>query len=673
MPAELIALDLLPPRYHTVLCDAKIVIALLERLELIVEGIIESQIAYFKEKKQHLFDPHPEESCCEIRAVNLLLHETQAPKPDVDFNFQIRYLHRMKLAVNFKINYFLENEYEDVLTLKEFLRQHELILLMSLIDKYIFVSYFLTKYKTSNLNVRELTDYYKTIIPSLSRRTIVCTARNISERKKTEVVLQLARKQAEAANRAKTEFLENMRHDIRTPLTGIIGFARLIQAEAVSQRTKEYADNLVLATTALLDFQNEILDEMKVSRGVEPVLQESFHLKTLVEKILNLIRPKAIVKKLALSLIVDENLPGFVCGDSKRLFRILLELVTNALKFTAEGQIQIRLSIEKINEHRLILRCDVSDTGIGIPDDKKDAIFTRFHRLSPSSDGVYEGTGLGLTIVKKYIKDLGGRIILESTKNKGATFTCYIPFLMASQELILKSTKETEEKIIFDCCHVLLVEDHTMTATVTQLMLFELGCSVDIAFDAKTALLKSKNKKYDVVFMDLGLPDCNGFELAKKMVVQQGTIIALTAHREEDNTLRCKASGIDIILQKPLLKSTAIKILNNYFSGEKMKKPIIDLPLGARRINKDIVTAQSMIDLLLKGIDIDQKNIEQAYCQKDWGKLHDANHKLLGGLAYCGAPRLEAACIALQAALKKSVDVDYSFRAVLSEIKTLKN
>ena len=668
-------LDLLPPRYHTVLRDTKIIIMLLQRLDVVLGGVIESQIAYFKDKKYHLFNPHAMEPCCEIRAVNLLLHETHPQKTPIEFHHQINYLRRMQSTIHTKISYFSTHPYNDVLSLGEFLKQHELILLMSVIDKYIFITYFLAQQKRHNLHACELTNHYQGIISTVSRKTIIRIARNINDRKKSEEVLQIAKKQAEAANRAKTEFLENMRHDIRTPLSGIIGFARLIQKEAVSQRTKEYADNLVLATTALLDFQNEILNEIKVSLGSEPVIQEPFHLKNLVEKVLNLIRPKAIVKKLTLSFLADENLPEFVCGDSKRLFRILLELVTNALKFTAEGRIQIHLQVEKINNDQLILRCDVSDTGIGIPKDKMEDVFMRFHRLSPSSDGVYEGTGLGLTIVKKYVKDMGGKITLKSGTKKGSIFICYIPLLIATSKLSLQLSNDAEEKILFDNCNILLVEDHAMTATVTQLMLLELGCHVDVAFDAKTALKKVGSNAYNLIFMDLGLRDCNGFELSKKMVCHHVPIIALTAHREEDNERCRKTAEIDLILQKPLLKSTAIKILNNYISSNQMKKPLIDLKLGSKRINKDVAAAQSMIDLLLKNIDSDYKDMADACQKSDFKKLYDANHKLLGGLAYCGAPRLENACIELQAAIKKGEvkHIALCTQVVLSEINFLKN
>ncbi|MCX7124571.1 MAG: ATP-binding protein, partial [Gammaproteobacteria bacterium] len=569
----------------------------------ILDNIIDSQTAFFQEKKYDLFDPHPEESCCQIRAVNLLLRETYSSKPKVEFNYQVDYLRRMKSIIADKILYFTDQKQHSFFTLNEFLKKHELVLLINLVDQYIFVCYFLTHFKSDYKKVaaiqkintgvsKELVVHYQKIMTLLSRDVIILVASDISNRKKSETALHIAKKEAESANRAKTEFLENMRHDIRTPLSGIIGFARLIQKEAISARTKDYADNLVLATNALLDFQNEILDAIKVNKNDEPVAQEVFDLKKLVEKVLNLVRPKAIVKKLTLSFFAGADLPEFVRGDPKRLFRILLELLSNSLKFTAEGGIQINLLALKINPEQFTLRCEIVDSGIGIPENKQDKVFIRFHRLTSAADGVYEGSGLGLTIVKKFIKELHGKIKLESVVGKGTTFIFSIPLFIAARKAIGDQRSEISVSMqtpIPDpqSSHILLVEDHAMTATVNELLLQELNCTVDVAFDAKTALVKLKNKKYDLILMDLGLPDCDGFALAKKMKNQRVPIIALTAHREEGVESRCRLSGIADIFQKPLLKSTAIEILNRYLSGDKMEHLIIDLSLGAKRIGKD--------------------------------------------------------------------------------------
>ena len=503
---------------------------------------------------------------------------------------------------------------------------------------------------------------------------------DISDRKKSEESLKIAKEQAEAANHSKTEFLENMRHDIRTPLSGIVGFAQLIQKEAATPKIQEYADNLVLATQALLDFQNEILDSIKITTASDALVSEPFDLKKLVKKVVDLVRPKSIVKKLSLKFLYDDHLPPFVIGDAKRLFRILLELMTNALKFTSEGEIAVSTTLLEKTEKGLILRCEIKDTGIGIPSDQFDDIFIRFHRLSAASAGLYEGTGLGLTTVKQFVKELSGYITVRSTVNEGATFIVDIPLLLASDFV---ASEIVPEKIVVPTYvenpYVLLVEDHVMTAKVTQLLLFELGCRVDVATDAEQALEKVAKKQYDFILMDLGLPDTNGFLLAKKIrahYCKPIPMVALTAHKESDAEKRCLASGMNAIFQKPLLKSTAIQLLNTYLTKDTvMEKNIIDLALGAKRLNQSETAARSMLDLLRNNIDSDKKSIHDALQKKDWKILGDVNHKLLGGLAYCGAPRLESACRTLQDALQQAdiTHIQHYATTVLHEIGLFKS
>ena len=654
-------------------------------LNFIINGLIQSQTT-FKEHKHH--------SIGEIRAVNLLLDKTHSLKSSLELTYMIDYLRNKQIHLNEKSIFFTDAaHFAKTKSLSDFLESKELIIVINLFDHYIYLSYFFACYKIknqfdysaiakkmaiTNKDAKIIADYYESILTPTTERIISYVSTDISNTKKSEEALLFAKKQAVKADQAKTEFLENMRHDIRTPLTGIIGFSQLIQAEAINPRVKDYADNLVLATTALLDFQNEILEAIKITASPGVLSEETFHLRQLAEKVMNLVRPKAIIKKLALELKVDPHLPEWVYGDAKRLFRIFLELITNALKFTAVGKIQIYLSADKIEHNHFTLLTEISDTGIGISDDKKEDVFIRLHRLSPSSDGVYEGTGLGLAIVKKYVKEMNGKISLKSDLGKGTTFICSLPLEIKEMVLSENYSVNQEESVIplYHHVRILLVEDHVMTATVTQLMLQEIQCDVEVASDAKMTLEKFDQQSYDFVLMDLGLPDSNGYALAKKIREQNAMIpiVVLTAHHDVENESRCLSSGVNAVFQKPLLKSAAIKLLNRYFSEDKMKAPIIDLKLGANRIHKNESEARVMLDLLLKHIESDEDHIRSALDKQDYNQLHDVNHKLLGGLAYCGAPRLEHACIQLQNALKKgSISLSYDCaRAVLAEIQLLK-
>jgi two-component system, OmpR family, aerobic respiration control sensor histidine kinase ArcB len=226
----------------------------------------------------------------------------------------------------------------------------------------------------------------------------------------------------EAVSKAKSEFLENMRHDIRTPLTGITSVAKKIREEVDSVKIKEYADSILASSNALQDFLNEILETIHVSSGRVPLYKNKFDLKKCLAEIVNLNLAKATEKHLDLSVYYDANIPNYLVGDVKRIQRIVLELVTNALNFTDTGSVKICACLAKKEDRNVIVKISVTDTGIGIPSDKQQEIFLRFKRALSS-----KGAGLGLAVIKEFIDDLKGEIYVESKLNIGSIFTCVIP------------------------------------------------------------------------------------------------------------------------------------------------------------------------------------------------------------------------------------------------------
>lgn len=656
------ALHLLPNVLEDTLLNASEIFAALTLLELIVEKTIESQTYYFEKKQYDLFNPHCSESCCAIQIMNTLLQTIPIEKTVIELEHFIAYLQRLRTRLQKQ-----KNKTVGKITLIDFLKQRELILLLNPIDQYLLVSYFLT---TQDHTQFTLTRYYETLIKKIMEAVISQLSADIIRYKTSQQSLQLIKKQLIKANRTKTEFLENMRHDIRTPLSGIIGFAELIQREAKNSRVAEYADHLMRATTALLHFQNNILDGIKLIGSENSVINTVFSVRELATRAMDLIKPKIIIKKLELRCEIDTAIPDFLIGDSQRLFRIFLELLTNATKFTQAGFVQFSLRVEKIYQDEIVLRCTVQDTGMGIPADKKEEIFARFFRITPASEGVHEGSGLGLTVIKKLIKDLGGKIKVDSMLAVGSTFTCFIPLKIAAAKNIAPITTP-HETLLVPNPHILIVEDYAMTATVTQLLLQEIGCDVDIAENASMALQKLHHTKYNLILMDLGLPDYDGFLLSEKIHAHDpsAVIIALTAHKEQDAEKQAKAAGIRAIFQKPLLKSTVVSLLNTYL----MKKPIIDLVEGAKRIGKDKNASREMIDLLRQSLSNDQKEIKRALQKKDFKKLCELNHKILGGLRYCGALQLEEASQHLQQVLQlgNTQSIVQAAEHVLSEIKQI--
>jgi two-component system, OmpR family, aerobic respiration control sensor histidine kinase ArcB len=241
-----------------------------------------------------------------------------------------------------------------------------------------------------------------------------------------EQELWALKERAEHAKQVEAAFVANMRHDIKTPLSSIVVIANLLKEEIKNNKIIDYVDNLLDASHALLDFFNNILETMQITSGQLPCVEKKFNLRLILESIIQLNLAKAHEKRLSLILNYDEAIPPCLIGDSKRIYRIVLELVANALKFTAQGNVTLSAVVIQNREQDVIIKISVEDTGIGIPTDEKEVIFEQFRRLTPSYEGNYSGVGLGLAIVKQFVADIKGEIYLESELQKGSAFTCVL-------------------------------------------------------------------------------------------------------------------------------------------------------------------------------------------------------------------------------------------------------
>ena len=250
---------------------------------------------------------------------------------------------------------------------------------------------------------------------------------DITPLKKKERALQQAKRQAEIANQAKSVFITNISHDLRTPLTGLLGMAQILQQEVETQQGKAAAADLLKAGQVLLNLLNEVVEFSRCESGDLPVQTIKFDLTAVIKNIVELLKPSAQEKKLTFKISLDKHLPHYVMSDAMRLQRILLNLLSNAIKFTHQGSIHFSVRMIKRKEQLAVMEFRVQDTGIGVPEDQQALIFTRFCRLHPAYEGQYSGTGLGLTVVKRFVEDLKGEIHLKSTEGCGSTFSCLIP------------------------------------------------------------------------------------------------------------------------------------------------------------------------------------------------------------------------------------------------------
>ena len=364
----------------------------------------------------------------------------------------------------------------------------------------------------------------------------------------------------EKAENAKQAFLSNMSHDLRTPLIGLLGLAELLAKTGTTKRDKEYAQYIHQAGKQLLELLNSVLSICALENPVDPIKKEKIDLVLLVNEIRDLIQPAILNKNLNFQVKLD-TLP-FILSDSIKLKRILINLLSNAIKFTQEGEITLVIKLVGAHNDKATLEIQVIDTGIGIPKGHLNNIFDRFYRIDPSYQSTYQGSGLGLYLVKENLNALGGLIDVKSEEGKGCCFTINLTVPLASdysyQELVL------------------LVEDEKFNIRNTEKILLSLDYRVITKTTGEAALQAlEQTQEFDWVLLDLSLPDIKGTEVVKryrqwekKHNKPQLPIIAFVSHQTQETRKECFKVGFNNVLTKPLTKD-GINIIN-LFLGKKV-------------------------------------------------------------------------------------------------------
>lgn len=400
---------------------------------------------------------------------------------------------------------------------------------------------------------------------------------DITDRKKMEEDLKVAKERAEIASQQKSEFVANMSHDIKTPLAGIIGIAELLTYR-LNRKELEFAKTLLSSSRQLLNFFDNCLEVFKLDYSNTILDTEYFDLQELIHEIYSLYQPAALAKHLDFHIEYPVRIPQMFIGNRTSIYRILLNLVGNAIKFTEAGFVKVIVDLEQSSQdnHKLILI--VEDSGIGIPKNKQDIIFERFTRLTPSYKGKYDGNGIGLYIVDKSIKLLSGSITLTSDEGSGSKFTVCLPIELPESSKIVPIKQSTASTTLkFKSGRepkILLVEDNNVVQKIQCSLLNPIGCHIDAIDSGEKALELFEPGKYDLIFMDIGLPGIQG-DIATKFIrkMESGTgtrtpIIALTAHSTEESSKLYLSSGIDDIITKPLSYDQAIRVFDRYGFGK---------------------------------------------------------------------------------------------------------
>ncbi len=459
---------------------------------------------------------------------------------------------------------------------------------------------------------------------------------DITSQKKMEIDLREAITKAEESSRAKEIFLANMSHEIRTPMNAIMGMSRLLSRTPLNTEQSTFLRAITTSADNLLVIINDILDFSKIEAGKMQIEAVDFQPKPLIEQVAQVLAYKAEEKNLAMSVTIDPRIAPVLIGDPYRINQILLNLAGNAIKFTHQGTIELSIQLLFENPQLQVIRFAVKDTGIGIDSSKLSNIFDSFTQEDNSITRKYGGTGLGLSICKKLIEIMGGSIEIASEKNKGTTVSFTLGFAKSQSDQMPVVT-EIEIEYTLEDSHILLVEDNEFNRMLAITLLKNYGATITEAVNGLEAVRKLKENTYDLVLMDIQMPEMTGLEatrLIRNELKKQVPIIALTASALKGEKDKCLQLGMNDYLSKPFDEKELIGRCawwiaeNKKFTPEEIEDKLYDLSsiYDISRGSQEFV--QKMIQIFIQSTTEAITTFQRLHEEHDYEQMHKQAHRV---------------------------------------------
>jgi signal transduction histidine kinase/AmiR/NasT family two-component response regulator/HPt (histidine-containing phosphotransfer) domain-containing protein len=560
---------------------------------------------------------------------------------------------------------------------------------------------FITRHRLASGEVKDLSVHLTTkIVGEMTLSFLILE--DITEKLQLERALLEAKEKAENANQAKDNFLAIISHELRTPMNGILGMAKLVLGTNLQPDQRECLELVQVSGEKLLALLNDLLDFAKVREGKLELEVICFTLRDMMSEFHRIMKIKARKKGLQCMVHIDNDVPDRLYGDPRRLQQILMNLADNAVKFTKHGLIDITVSVKRYQDNKVNLLFAVRDTGIGIPQEKINIIFHKFTQVDSSTTRKYGGTGLGLSIVKQLVEIMGGIVWAESSLGKGSSFYFTVGFEICtfapninSMDSIGQRLKNTEPKEI-EPLQILLVEDEFINQKVAMKMLSNQGHTVTLASNGCQAIEAFTSGHFDIIFMDIQMPEMDGIQTTaaiRELERQSGDnkhipVVAMTAYAMKGDRERLLASGMDEYISKPLDSNIFGALLAKMFSNRvvTVTSEVGEAPseqedvLASKYLDQlldvcqgDVETVKAVISCFLENGTQYMRNIEQAVGHKDAIQIKLSAHRLKGAATYFGNQTVVeyAAQLEDMGKMEQLVEIDRVFEQLQIAIEEL--